>query len=290
MANTISILTPNDWHDYELIDSGDGEKLERFADYIISRPDPRVLWQKQQPQDVWDTAGASYKRLSDLSGDWEIHRLPPDNWRITYGELIFTLKPTAFKHVGVFPEQSSNWRWIAEKIDGKPLNILNLFAYTGAATLAAAAAGAKVTHVDASKPSITWARENAAASKLADKPIRWIVDDAYKFVVREAKRGVTYDGILMDPPRFGRGAKGEIWKLEQDLPKLMLACKSILTSRPAIFLLNAYTADLSSIAISNLVIDNIKEFGGTVESGELTLQDRSGRLLPNGIFARWSAS
>ena len=290
MTNAISILTPKDWQDYELIDAGNGDKLERFADYIISRPDPRALWQKQQPQDVWDAANASYERLSDVSGDWEIHRQPPDNWRVTYNHLTLTLKPTAFKHVGVFPEQAPNWRWIAAKINGKPFNILNLFAYTGAATLAAAAAGAKVTHVDASKPSVTWAKENAAASKLTDKPIRWILDDAYKFVVREARRGVTYDGILMDPPRFGRGAKGEVWKLEQDLPKLMAACKSILSSHPALLLLNTYTADVSSIAISNLVTDIMRDYAGIVESGELTLQDRSGRLLPNGIFARWSAS
>ena len=219
MTNAIPILTPGDWKDYALIDSGDGKKLERFGEYTLNRPDPRALWPQSASPELWDSADAAYVRKNETSGTWSIRRDPPADWRIHYDTLTLILKPTAFKHVGVFPEQAPNWRWIAQRIDGKPLNILNLFAYTGAATLAAAAAGAHVTHVDASKPSITWAKENASASGLSDRHIRWILDDAYGFVLREARRGVTYDGIIMDPPRFGRGAKGEVWKLENDLPK-----------------------------------------------------------------------
>ena len=290
MDKAIQILVADNWQDYELIDSGNGNKLERFGTYILSRPDPRAIWQPVEPQSVWESADASYVRTSDTSGTWHIKNQPPETWKIRYDDLSFILKPTAFKHVGVFPEQAPNWRWISEHIAGKPLNVLNLFAYTGGATLAALAAGATVTHVDASKPSISWARENAEASSLSGKPVRWILDDAYKFVLRESRRGVTYDGIIMDPPRFGRGAKGEVWKLDTDLPKLLKACSMILPDRPKFFLLNAYTADLSSIAIQNLLSDFLKLFGGDIQSGELALTEKGGRLLPNGIFARWSAS
>lgn len=290
MPNAISILTPDDWKDYELIDSGNGNKLERFADYVISRPDPRAIWQPSTSSEIWDRADASYVRKNETSGDWRIQRSAPTDWRIHYDQLTLILRATAFKHVGVFPEQAPNWRWIAKNIAGKPVNVLNLFAYTGAATLAAAAAGARVTHVDASKPTIAWAKENAAASQLSHQPIRWILDDAYKFVTRESRRGVTYDGIIMDPPRFGRGTKGEVWKLEDDLPKLLSACRIILSPHPSFVLLNAYTADMSSIVLSRLLDDLMKDFGGTTGSGELALKDSSaGKLLPNGIFARWSA-
>ena len=276
MTSSITILSPDDWKDYELLDSGDGKKLERFGSYILNRPDPRALWQPSASPDIWKKA-------------INIQETPPTDWRIHHDKITLILKPTAFKHVGVFPEQEPNWRWITNCINEKPLNILNLFAYTGAATLVAAAAGAKVTHVDASKPSISWAKENAIASHLSNKPIRWILDDAYKFVLRESRRGVKYDGIIMDPPRFGRGARGEVWKLENDLPKLLAACKNILSNTPAFFLLNAYTADLSSIALSHVVNDCMHAFGGTTDYGELALKDKTGRLLPNGIFARWSS-
>lgn len=290
MTNAIPVLTPNDWTDYELIDSGNGSKLERFGTYVLSRPDPRALWSPAADQSTWDKADASYIRKSDTSGDWNITNNPPSDWRIHHHQLVFTLKPTAFKHVGVFPEQAPNWNWIIRKVNNRPLRILNLFAYTGGATLAALAAGGEVTHVDASKPSISWAKENVNASALQNHPVRWILEDAYKFVQREARRGSTYDGIIMDPPRFGRGAKGEVWKIETDLPNLLAACKTILSPAPQFFLLNAYTADLSSIALSNLISDCMQTSGGTYESGELAIQDTtSGRLLPNGIFARWSA-
>ena len=257
--DTLSIEYPKDWKDYELIDSGDGMKLERFGQFRVARTDPRAIWKPH-------------------THNWTSDKLPP-HWNISYKHLTFVLKPTQFKHVGVFPEQAVNWNWLTKTIDGRSLNVLNLFAYTGGATMAAAASGARVTHVDAVKSAIDWAHENIRASKLETKPIRWIEEDAYKFVLREARRGNTYDGIIMDPPRFGRGTKGEVWKLEDDLPKLVDACRNILSSKPAFFLLNAYTADLSSISIGNLL--------GTTSFGELALRDSSGRLLPNGIFARW---
>lgn len=292
---TIKIEYPTNWLDYELIDSGDGEKLERFGQYTLIRPDPRIIWSKINPS-LWENADAVFVRTSTTEGHWNIKRQPPSNWQIKYLKLIFTLRPTEFKHTGVFPEQAVNWDWI-EKVIGdsllvnRHLKVLNLFAYTGGATLAAASAGAEVTHVDSVKSTIDWAHENAIASGLDQKPIRWIEDDAYKFVVREAKRGNKYDGIIMDPPRFGRGAKGEVWKLEKDLPKLLPVIKQILSPNPTFLLLNAYTADLSPIALGNAVEDITKEYTGITEICELTLKQTSGtRVVPNGIFVRWSKS
>lgn len=256
--NSILIEYPTDWTDYELIDSGDGKKLERFGQYTVARTEPRAIW-------------------TPRTDNWRSDTLPAQ-WNIQYKHLTFTLKPTAFKHVGVFPEQAINWNWLTKKINRRPLKVLNLFAYTGGATMAAASAGAHVTHVDAVKSAIDWAHENVRASGMSDKPIRWIEEDAMKFITREARRGSTYDGIIMDPPRFGRGTKGEVWKLEYDLPKLIKNCRDILSPNPAFILLNAYTADLSSVAIGNLL--------GTEDFGELALKDTFGRILPSGIFAR----
>jgi len=291
--NAIPIAYPTDWTEYELIDSGDGEKLERFgpdaaSGYTLIRPDPRALWQKNNPA-LWETADASFKRTDPKTGQWIVNNPPPSVWTVAYHELKFTLRPTEFKHVGVFPEQAVNWNWIKEQVNEKPLNILNLFAYTGGATMAAASAGAKVTHVDAVKSTLTWAHENVTASGLADKPIRWIEDDAYKFVTREAKRGNYYDGIILDPPRFGRGTKGEVWKLEDDLPKMVSAIKQILSPNPTFVLINAYTADISSIVLLNLLNDLMKNYKGNLTFGELALKEsHSDRLLPNGIFVRWA--
>lgn len=290
MHNAIPVYTPQSFDEYELIDSGDGLKLERFGTYTVSRPEPHAIWQKSAPENVWNNADAVYHRTSDSAGTWEIRKNPPHPWTIRYKHLSFILKPTTFKHVGVFPEQAPNWDFLMQTIHSKPLRILNLFAYTGGATLACLSTGAHVTHVDASKPSLTWARENAEASKLIDKPVRWIFDDAYKFVLREQRRGNTYDGIIMDPPHFGRGAKGEVWKLTHDLPKLLAACKTILSDTPALFLLNAYTVDLSAIAVSRLTHE-LMGGHGTHEFGELCLKETaSKKLLPCGIFARWRAS
>lgn len=286
--DNISINTPTDWKEYELLDSGDGMKLERFGTYIVVRPDPRAIWQPTTT--LWDTAHAKYIRKSATDGSWDITQTPPDPWVIHYENLAFTLRPTSFKHVGVFPEQATNWRWMKHQIDSSPLKVLNLFAYTGGATMAALSAGAQVTHVDSAKSAINWANENIIASGLKDKPVRWIEEDAYKFVLREAKRGNTYDGVIMDPPRFGRGSSGEVWKIEEDLPKLLTAVKSILSASPKFILLNAYTADLSSLVLRHVLADLTKDMPGTVSFGELALTESGGkRFLPAGIFSRWNS-
>ena len=286
--NTISIEFSTDWTEYELIDSGDAMKLERFGQYIVARPDPRAIWEQSDPK-LWEKADAEFVRTSATEGNWDIKKDPPDPWKISYKQLSFILRPTSFKHVGVFPEQAVNWDWLDTVIHGDNLKVLNLFAYTGGATLAAAKAGATVTHVDSVKSAIDWANENAAASKLSGKPIRWIEEDAMKFVVREGKRGNTYDGIILDPPRFGRGTKGEVWKIEENLPKLLKEIKKIVSPAPRFILLNAYTADLSPLVLHHLLAELTK--GGSITFGELALKESSGgRLLPNGIFARWHQS
>lgn len=284
-----SIEYPTDWTEYELIDSGDGGKLERFATYKLVRPDPRALWSRQLPAEIWDSANATYRRADLKSGEWEVKSPPPSPWLVRYHKIKFSLRPTEFKHVGVFPEQAVNWNWLEKIIAGRPLNILNLFAYTGGATMTALAAGARVTHVDASKGALTWANENLKASTLDTKPVRWIEEDVHKFVLREGKRGNTYDGIIMDPPRFGRGSKGEVWKLENDLPILIASCRKILAPNPAFVLVNAYTADMSSLVLHNMLTSSMNELGGSISFGELAIKEStSDRLLPNGIFARWS--
>ena len=289
--NAIPIEFPTNWTDYELLDSGDGAKLERFGPpaggYLVARPDPRVLW-RPAAQTMWNEADAVFTRTGPESGQWAIKKNPPNPWLISYGDLTFSLRPTEFKHTGVFPEQAVNWKWLREHIAGHPLKILNIFAYTGGATLAAVAAGAEVTHVDSVKSAIDWAKQNVEASHLDKKPIRWIEDDAYKFILRESRRGNKYEGIIMDPPRFGRGPKGEVWKLASNLPKLLNAAVSILSPEAKFLLLNAYTADFSALALGNLVADVLKSKKGQVSFGELALQEASGkRLLPQGLFVRW---
>lgn len=287
---TIPIIYPTDWKDYELIDSGEGSKLERFGSYTISRPDPRAIWQQNASPQIWTNANAQYIRSSKEAGDWKIKREPPSDWHISYDDLIFQLKPTSFKHVGVFPEQAVNWQWIGNQIKNtNNKKVLNLFAYTGGSTLAAAKAGGTVTHVDSSQSSINWAKENASASGLSNAPIRWILDDATKFVSREIRRGNTYDAIILDPPRFGRGTKGEVWKLEENLVPLLTLCKQLLSPKPLFVLLNAYTADLSPIVIDNIISDMMNSLSGNVETFELTIKDStSNRLLPHGIISRWT--
>ncbi|MBU2460516.1 class I SAM-dependent methyltransferase [Patescibacteria group bacterium] len=285
---SVPILYPDTWTEYELIDTGDGEKLERFNTVLTIRPDPRIIWKKSEPA-TWKDAHALYRRHDETKGSWEKEENLPTPWLIHYRNLTMVLRPSAFKHVGIFPEQAVNWDWCTKQTDNKPLRILNLFAYTGGATLAAAAAGAHVTHVDSVKSTIAWARENAKLSSLDTKPVRWIEDDAYAFVLREGRRGTKYDALIMDPPRFGRGPKGQVWKLENDLPKMLAACTSILSPNPAFILINAYTADLSSIALGELLADFTGRFDGRVDAGELALrQSRVERLLPSGIFARWT--
>lgn len=277
------ILVAEGWKDYELIDSGEGEKLERWGQYIVARPEPRAIWKKTDPS-KWSRADAVYGGEA-----WRFRSNPPDEWTIGYDKLRFKLRPTDFKHTGVFPEQAVNWEWInrslsATQLHGVPVKILNLFAYTGGATMAAALAGAHVTHVDSSRPAMMWASDNCHQSGVPKENVRWIQDDALKFVQREERRGELYDGIIMDPPRFGRGASGEVWKLEEHLPKLVDGVKKILSPTPLLVLINAYTADLSHIAIGNLLKDAM---GYEVESGELGLRESTGgRILPAGIFAR----
>lgn len=285
----IKILKTLASQDYELLDSGDGEKLEQFGEYVLRRPDPQALWQKNLEEKEWKSANAYFERVGD-SGKWKKKDGMPSEWPVNFGNLKFLIKPTAFKHTGLFPEQEENWKWVSEKIksSARSIKVLNLFGYTGGATLAAALAGAEVTHVDSSKSAITWAKQNAEASNLADKKIRWIEDDARKFVQREIKRGNKYDGIIMDPPAFGHGANNEIWKIEEDFLKLLEMCEQVLSPKPLFFLVNGYSAGYSALAYKNSLEFLVKKYGGSIECGELTIQEKSGRLLPAGIFARFN--
>jgi len=282
------ILTTLPSKDYELLDSGQEEKLERYGAFVLRRPDPQALWQKKLPQKNWDKADALFFRDADSTG-WQRKPGTPDEWQISFGELKFNIKPTAFKHTGVFPEQLPNWEWIQEiiKKSEKPVKVLNLFGYTGGATLAALSAGAEVCHVDSSRSAITWARQNAEISGLTSRPVRWIPEDARKFVAREINRGNKYDGIILDPPAFGRGSKGELWKIEDGLLSLLDQCGQILSDKPLFFLLNGYAAGYSAQAYLNAVSPILSSYDGEFEIGELTIKDSFGRLLPCGIFARW---
>lgn len=278
------------WKDYEVIDTSAGEKLERWGSYILVRPDPQVLWNTPREDTRWSRPNGHYYRSSKGGGEWEFFHLP-NEWSINYRQLTFRLKPFSFKHTGLFPEQAVNWDWFLEIIQnaGRPVKVLNLFAYTGGATLAAAAAGASVTHVDASKGMVTWAKENAEASGLADAPIRWLVDDCVKFVEREIRRGNTYDGIIMDPPSYGRGPKGEIWKIEENIfPFIELAAR-LLSPNALFFLINSYTTGLQPAVLTymmNTVI--VRRLGGSVSSAEIGLPVTQSRLvLPCGASGRW---
>lgn len=282
----------NEWKDFEVLDTSRGEKLERWGEYILLRPDPQVIWDTPRTNPYWKKLNAHYHRSHKGGGDWEFFDLP-GSWRITYKELTFQLQPFQFKHTGIFPEQAVNWDWFGGKIRqaGRPVKVLNLFAYTGGATLAAAAAGAAVTHVDASKGMVGWARENAALSGLSDAPVRWLVDDCVKFVEREIRRGNHYDGIIMDPPSYGRGPKGEIWKIEEKIFPLLQLCAQILSNDPVFFLLNSYTTGLQP-AVLRYMLETVlvPAFGGRVESEEIGLPvTQNGLMLPCGASARWYA-
>ena len=278
------------WKDYEVIDTSCGEKLERWGKYILLRPDPQVLWKTEKNVPQWHQLNGHYHRSSKGGGEWEFFKLPQE-WTISYRELTFHLKPFSFKHTGLFPEQAVNWDWFSDIIRtaNRPVKVLNLFAYTGGATLAAAKAGAHVTHVDASKGMVTWAKENAVSSGLADAPIRWLVDDCVKFVEREIRRGNKYDGIIMDPPSYGRGPKGEIWKIEDNIyPFVELAAK-LLSDDALFFLINSYTTGLQP-AVLNYMLSTViqKKRGGQVTSSEIGLPVSSnGLVLPCGASGRW---
>ena len=285
------VLSTPGFSDYELIDSGNGKRLERYGKYLISKPDPQAIWSTKKDSNFWEKADAVYIQNGN-KGSWLNKNNVPEKWLIKYKNLSFYCKLTPFKHTGVFPEQSVNWDFIEEilrQAQNKQPNVLNLFGYTGISTLAAAASGAKVTHVDASKPSISWARENQKVSGLSQKPIRWILDDAIKFVQREVKRAVKYDAIIMDPPIYGHGPEGEVWNFNESFPKLMELCSLVLSDNPLFIIVNAYAISSSSIMLDNVLKDYLGGLGGTFENGELALQERdNGRLLSTGIFARWS--
>ena len=284
-------LSPQGWVDYELLDSGDGAKLERFGKYTLVRPDKGILWRKALSPQRWEEADAIFQQPESGEGHWVQKRPVPERWLMHYHELAFWARLTPFRHTGVFPEQSPQWDWIDKQIRSAsaPVNVLNLFAYTGIATLAAAAAGATVTHVDASRPTVAWARENANAAGLQDRPVRWILDDVLKYVRRESRRGQRYDGIIMDPPVFGRGPKGEIWRFEKSFPLLLEACKEILSEQPRFILITAYAIQESGLLLYNLLSEWMKSKGGRVTVGELVMQDTAGqRPLSTAIYARWS--
>ena len=286
------------WKDYEILDTSGGEKLERWGDYLLIRPDPQVIWNTPKQDTAWKRVNGHYHRSAKGGGNWEFFSLP-EIWSIRYGTLTFQLKPFHFKHTGLFPEQAVNWDWcsarirseIAARPSDRPFRVLNLFAYTGGATLAAAAAGAAVTHVDASRGMVTWARENAAVSGLGSAPVRWLVDDCTKFVEREIRRGNTYDAILMDPPSYGRGPKGEIWKMEEQIFGFIEKTAKLLSDRPSFFLINSYTTGLAPAVLSYMLRTVLKKQGGTVEASEIGLPVRdSGLVLPCGATGRWYSS
>jgi len=287
---TILITKPS--VEYSLLDSGEGEKLEKFGPIILARPDPQALWHKRLPEADWKKAVGHFER-SGNDGKWIFKNGRPDRWPIGLSGLIFWVKPSSFKHVGIFPEQSENWMWLESIVKKGKMEVLNLFGYTGGATLACAKAGANVVHVDSSKTAMTWARENAELSGLKNKPIRWILDDARDFVRRELKRGRKYDGIIMDPPTFGHGPDSELWKIEEHFLPLVDQCIQLLNEKPKFFLINGYSAGYSSIAYENILMPLTRKFGGTIEVGELAIEEIENklvgvsRLLPAGIFARW---
>ena len=281
----------DNWKDYEVIDCSNGEKLERWGDYLLVRPDPQVIWNTKKNHKGWKQMNGHYHRSKKGGGEWEFFSLP-QQWQIHYGSLTFNLKPFSFKHTGLFPEQATNWDWFSEKIRnaGRPVKVLNLFAYTGGATLAAAAAGAHVTHVDASKGMVGWAKENAVSSGLKDAPIRWLVDDCVKFVEREIRRGNTYDAIIMDPPSYGRGPKGEIWKIEDMIHPLIQLCTKILSKDALFFLVNSYTTGLAPAVLTYMLATELKPWNGKVESQEIGLPVKNtGLVLPCGASGRWES-
>lgn len=280
------------WRDYELLDCSDGEKLERWGEYIFVRPDPQAIWKTKRTDRLWDTPSARYSRSSAGGGFWEKCDVPA-SWQISYGELTFNVKPMNFKHTGIFPEQAANWDFAMEKLRAadRPASVLNLFAYTGAATAACLKAGASVCHVDAAKGMVAWAKENARASGVEDAPVRWIVDDCVKFVEREIRRGRRYDAVIMDPPSYGRGPGGEIWKLEDSLWDFVSLCAGVLSDKPLFVIINSYTTGLSP-SVLTYISESIftAKFGGHSESRELGLPVRdSGLILPCGASCRWEA-
>lgn len=290
----------NNWKDYEILDMANGEKLERWNNIYLVRPDPQIIWNDKQYPEKWKQANARYNRSSTGGGHWDYKKRLPDSWQIKYKNLTFNIKPMGFKHTGIFPEQAVNWDWMMDKIQNeikttnREVKVLNLFAYTGGATVACLYAGASVCHVDSSKGMVAWAKENVVSSRLQERPVRYIVDDVVKFVQREIRRGNKYDAIIMDPPSYGRGANGEVWKFEENLPMLIEICMQVLSDDPVFFLINSYTKGTSSMVLENLLKMNMrKKYGkradnGIFENGEVGLpMTDSDFILPCGIYSKW---
>lgn len=290
----------NNWKDYEILDMANGEKLERWNNIYLVRPDPQIIWNDKQYPEKWKQANARYNRSSTGGGHWDYKKRLPDSWQIKYKNLTFNIKPMGFKHTGIFPEQAVNWDWMMDKIQSevkttnREVKVLNLFAYTGGATVACLYAGASVCHVDSSKGMVAWAKENVVSSRLQERPVRYIVDDVVKFVQREIRRGNKYDAIIMDPPSYGRGANGEVWKFEENLSMLIEICMQVLSDDPLFFLINSYTTGTSSMVLENLLKMNMrKKYGkradnGIFENGEVGLpMTDSDFILPCGIYSKW---
>ena len=286
------MIISNDWKDYEILDMANGEKLERWGDFKLIRPDPQIIWKNKSFPNKWDDANARYNRSNTGGGAWEYKKRLPESWQVKYKNLTFNIKPMGFKHTGLFPEQAVNWDWMIEKIkDAKrEIKVLNLFAYTGGATVACLSAGASVCHVDSSKGMTTWAKENVESSGLRDKPVRFIVDDVIKFVNREIRRGNKYDAIIMDPPSYGRGKNGEVWQFENNISDLVELCTEVLSDNPLFFLINSYTTGISSKVLANLLELNMKKYDGKISNGEIGLPMKDSNLvLPCGIYGRWES-
>lgn len=284
----------NEWKDYKILDMADGQKLERWGDVVLSRPDPQIIWKSKTFPSKWKEINAEYHRSKTGGGAWEFKKKMPKQWQVKYKKLIFNIKPMGFKHTGLFPEQAVNWDWMIEKIqkekkNKKEVKVLNLFAYTGGATVACLSAGASVCHVDSSKGMTTWAKENVISSGLQERPVRFIIDDVVKFVNREIRRGNKYDAIIMDPPSYGRGAKGEVWQFENNIYDLVELCSKVLSDDPLFFLINSYTTGISSQVLKNILNMVIsKKYRGEIEAGEIGLpMENSKLILPCGIYGRW---
>ncbi len=280
----------NNWNDYEILDMANGEKLERWGNIYLVRPDPQIIWKDKSFPEKWKFANARYNRSNSGGGGWSYKKKLPDSWQIKYKDLTFNIKPMGFKHTGLFPEQAVNWDWMIDKIksEKRQIKVLNLFAYTGGATVACLYAGASVCHVDSSKGMVSWAKENVQSSGLEKKPVRFIIDDVTKFVQREIRRGNYYDAIIMDPPSYGRGKNGEVWQFENNLEDLVELCTNVLSDNPLFFLINSYTTGISAKVLENILSLKINRKNGKITSGEIGLPMKDSNLvLPAGIFGRW---
>jgi 23S rRNA (cytosine1962-C5)-methyltransferase len=289
----LTLLPSLEWEDYELLDSGEGEKLERYGDYRLVRPEPEAVWRRVLPQREWMSAHAVFRpSAEEMGGHWDRLQNVPESWTMGYKGLRFRVQLGASRHVGVFPEQACQWDWVSDQIEtaGRPLKVLNLFGYTGLASLAAAKAGAQVTHLDASRKVVTWARENQQLSELEDRPIRWMVDDALKFVQREVRRESFYDGLILDPPKFGRGPKGEVWEFYRLIPELLQACRQVLSPQARFVVLTAYAVKASALTLHYALNDMMGRMRGEVRAGEVVLKEKSaGRAIAMAIYARWES-